>query len=249
MNPWGISWRARILYLILILLNGWAGEAQVLNSPLGSWEISIKGIRDNSREKGTAYFTFNPDQTLKGYGIMSLTPAVITWSGTWSNNASGGLVGYYTEIKGSGMINGSFNGKVRSAKSLQAGIVAGDGEFKLSGKPAGTIPDFSGQWPGSLIYSQPKIKVIETLDISADPERPGVFPMTSTGDGAPGGPYQSIGACILTSKGGVTAYKIDHYPTGSDVNYLSGRYNAVKGQVIFTGFDVFRTKLRARYSR
>src|SRR5258706_9340910 len=108
----------------LLLLTMLIGRAQTVNSPVGTWEVAIKRARSSVKETGTAYLTFNSDQTLSGYGITTATPGIFTLDGTWSLNAVGRIIGNYTEDLNGTTVSGSFIGKARFGRAMRADVLA-----------------------------------------------------------------------------------------------------------------------------
>src|SRR5882724_646818 len=120
-------------FFFLFALTCSVGLAQVAATPVGTWEIAIARTGSSAKETGTAFVTFSNNNTFAGYGITTLTFSVFALSGTWDVDASGKLVGNYTEDLNGTFINGSVIGKATTGKKLQLNIVASNGTFKLNG--------------------------------------------------------------------------------------------------------------------
>jgi hypothetical protein len=237
----------RFATLFCFLLTSLTLQSQMLTSPIGTWEVAVKRTRSATKEAGTAYLTFNGDQTLSGYGITTATPGVFTLDGTWTVNASGKVVGNYTEDLNGQSVSGSFIGKARLGRNLQADVVSENGTFKLSGKPPGQIPDFSGSWNG--LVTQLRTTVAETYELTPSIDYPGVFEISGDGSG-PNGTFSVSGAAILTAKGGVTAFAFSDFEAGGyAVAYVSGKYNAIRHTASLSGLDSRGIRLRAMLSR
>lgn len=191
--------------------------------------------------------TFNGDQNFTGYGITTRSYAVFTLSGTWTLNASGRVVGTYTEDLDGQQASGSFIGKARAGRNFQADVLAQNGIFKLSGKPPGFIPNFSGSWVG--LVTEARNTVVEHYQITASEDFPGVFDIVGNGAG-PSGAFTVAGAAILTWKGGATAFAISEFQGGGiAAAYVIGKYNAAMQTASLTGFDSNGLQLRIKLSR
>jgi len=222
---------------------------QTTRSPVGTWQVSATRTASRTKETGTLFVTFNTNNTFTGYGITTLSLAVITLSGTWNLNASGEIVGSYTENLNGTLIDGSLVGKASAGKALELSIVASNGTFKLNGKPAllDNIPDFTGSWDG--LVTEEHVTVAETYTITVLDGSPGIFEITGNGNG-PNGPFTISGAAVETTKGQLTGFAFsDFQEGGSDTTYLTGKFNPLKQTVSLSGIDANNLRVRAKLSR
>lgn len=184
-------------------------------------------------------------------------------SGTWSNDASGRLVGDYTNNSFGDLLNGTFVGKATSGKKLEMNVRALDGLFKFDGKPATGTPDFSGPWTASIAEPhvlsgrgpvlessmKPHTGSIETYEIVGSNVFPGVFDIAGIGTGT-NGPFTITGKAILTARGKVTMFKFNGFQSGdSTTDIATGKFNERKQTAVLNGQDTSGPLWRAKLSR
>lgn len=221
------------------------GIPQGSNSPIGTWEVAIRGTGSSAGATGIAFMTFNSDQSLTGYGLTPYT--MFTLSGAWTLDSSGETVGNYTEDLNGGTISGSFIGKARAGKLLRGTVVAGDGTFSILGNAAGTLPDLSGSWVG--LVTEARTTVVETYNLTPMGGYPGVFEISGSGSG-PDGQFSISGDVIATSKGNIAAFgESDFQAGGTDLSYVSGKYNFTKQTATLNGGDSNGFRIRSKLSR
>jgi hypothetical protein len=225
-------------------LSASGGGANSSHSPVGTWEITVSG-----KDQGIAFITFGGDYTLSGYGMTLKSFGLFTLAGTWSIDAKGNTVGFYTESTPDGSsFDGTFTGKATKGRTLAGKTVSQNGSFTLSGVPAKTTPDVSGDWGARV--TQGKTISTESLSLSSSADFPGVFDFAGDGSGS-NGSFSSSGQMIVSSKGKavVSAEADDAQGNELSLSSLTGTFNLRSQTVSFSGKTSSGASLRVKMTR
>jgi len=217
-----------ILITLFVVASGTTAGAQGLNSPVGTWEITVSG-----KDKGNAFMTFNADSTLSGYAITVSSFGLLIFDGTWSYDGTGRIVGSFTaQVNGqSSLVN--FIGTVKNGTKLQLSALGGNGSVKLKGIPAGALPNLTGHYIG---YANDHVqKFTEDLDLS-----PGIYPGVYDISGSASLGFHLTGALIVSSRNTVYVYALTDYGA---VSSLAGKGDPIKGTGKLKGIDTYGVRI------
>lgn len=211
-----------------ILVSTWAGNS---GSPVGTWETKKTG--------GFAYFTFQNDGTVTGYGGAPKSLGLFAATGTWEN-ASGTITGQLFDLAAN--LPSPFKGKATTTK-LNLHLKIGATTVALNGKPLGVLPDPSGHWVGTA--KQMGETFDEVVDITATVQ-PGVFDVNGTRTGTVGD-VPVIGRLLINSKSKSFVY------VGEDTNgasaSLAGKIDTIDGTAKLSGVDTNRHSIKINLTR
>jgi hypothetical protein len=219
------------LFLGLVSLFPVGASAQVTNSPVATWAVTLAG-----RDRGLTYLTFSNDFTWGGYGISlkSFGPFTIDGS-TWSYNQQLEVVSGYTQFLPNDVEAGRITITLPGGSKLRGRAVASNGHFNLKGEPLSPAPNVSGSWIGKVRTRGTKF--FETYMITASTNLPGWFDVDGQGVNS-SGTFTISGALIVNADRRANGYTISDY--GSSVtttSSFSGRFNAPLDKVGFVGRD------------
>jgi hypothetical protein len=212
------------------------------HSPVGTWQMTISG-----GNQGIAFLTFNSDYSMTGYGMNLGTYGLFAFTGTWTIDAKGNTAGTYTEYLGGESFQGSFAGKATNGKTLVGKSTGNNGTATLSGTPATTTPDISGNWVAYI--TQDKITIPDFVTLTPDANYPGVFVLSGNGSG-PDGAFTLSGGVIISSKGKAVVVVEADYPDETVIlSTLVGNFNLRSQTGSFTGATGSGDRVRAKVVR
>ncbi len=237
-----MSFKSTSLYRVLLSLMFCVATActsfsQITNAlTTNTWQVSITRIQSRTKETGAAFVNFNPDGAYSGYGLTTLSGGLLTFSGNWSMDAKGNILGRYAQDSGP---SGDIAGKA-SSKALVLTITTTNSTYKLSGKPVTSpIPDLSGSWNSSFTVAHST--TAEVITLSAEEGFPGVFEF------AGGNPDDVQGGLIVTPSGHL-AVLLEDSTTGETAGII-GKFNQRRQAGSASGKDSNNHAVRAKISR
>ena len=227
-----------------VLVCGICLMGNLASAQVGNWQVQIQET-NGSKGKGFGYLSVNQDGTMVGYSLTTSTFGVVIFGGNWSTQKKK-ISGSFTEALGNQEISGTFNGTF-SAKSFSVKVLLDDGSTStLSGKPAGTIPRFTGTYSGTVKQSNMSIRVPETFTATANPYFPGVCDFSGTVNGA----LSASGQSILGPNGTVFGYAVtDQGGGGTVASVFTGKYVPASGALTTTGVDEYGVKVSGKFTR
>jgi hypothetical protein len=145
--------RAQLFHALSILLSFLVtASAFAQHSPVGQWEMSVKGRVNGYSTPGTAFVEFFEDGSLSGYALLRNASDVYELVGEW--NQEGRRI--------SGTLNASpddgatefafvFGGSARAEKSISVRCTSDVGDvLSLSGRPLAEVPSMAGDYVGTF---------------------------------------------------------------------------------------------------
>jgi hypothetical protein len=203
-------------------------------SPVGSWVLAIKGS-----DKGIGYITFGDDFSVNAYGIRQNSFGLFTDTGTWSFDATGQIIGGYTEQLNGTDHAASFTAKAICGRKLSMQVVADNGTFAFKGVPASSFLNLAGHWRGEFTRLKETFPCV--FDLAQTNEFPALFLLIGE---IPEG-TNATGAVIIDLKGKVNAFT----ETETVTNSYSGKFSATTEALSLKGADRAGEKASIRATR
>src|SRR5437867_3504711 len=146
-------------------------SCNLATAQVGTWQVTLKRAA-GFKETGFAYVTINPNGTSSGYALTTDTFGVATYSGMWTSDGQGNISSSFTEELRGQQFSGALQAKF-TATSIRGAAVINGVLYKFKGKPALPVPDFSGNWYGTV--TQRGFTAVENFTGTQNQDFPGIF--------------------------------------------------------------------------
>jgi hypothetical protein len=134
-----------------------------------------------------------------------------------------------------------------TATSIKGTVISNGVIYKIKGTPAMPVPNFGGNWVGTV--KQSGFTVAESFTALANPQYPGIFDFSGT-IFSPNGALDAFGQVAVDPKGKAVGYSVTEINAFTDVlAYFTGKYNPSTGTTTVKGIDENGVKLVGKFHR